>query len=170
MSAPAPEGFAGDIMTRVPNLAREQGGRNAVGCGGHCVLAERHPFTVVEVMMASLIAAVLLVGVMGAMIGSFHLMKTTRYQEEASALAADQLWIVFNLPYDDLLTYASPTTVAVPATSDLFAMGGTVRTSVQVNSNNCAITVRVDWNQRRRGSGVTARSVTQQVQRYRNER
>ena len=157
-------------MVAETNPTREQGGRHTAGSGGHYVLAERHPFTIVEVLMASVIGAMLLLGVMGAMIGSFHLMKTARYQEEASALAADQLWIVFNTPYDDLLTYASPTTVAVPTTSDLFAMGGTIRTSVQVNSNNCDITVRVDWNQRRRGSGVTARFVTQQVQRYRNER
>ncbi len=103
-------------------------------------------FTLVEVMIASFLSTLLLLGVYVAMLKFIDLVVTARQHNEAQTLAMDRIWSVFNQPYQTLRDFSpNPQVEQVPSTSPLFPYGGTLRTGVLVESNACTILVAVDW-------------------------
>ena len=103
-------------------------------------------FTLFEVVISSAIATLTILGVYSAMLMFMNMSISTRCHNEAETLAMDRIWAVFNQDYETLAaSNPNPKVEALPASSILFPMGGTMRTAVLVFSNACEIQVAVDW-------------------------
>lgn len=104
----------------------------------------RHSFTLVELVVASILLALLASGIYGAVGMSTWMVFCARNHLEAQSLAVDRCWIAYRNEYSDLLI-APVKTEAVPDTHVLKGMGGTIRTAVAPYSDHVDLIVRVDW-------------------------
>jgi len=106
----------------------------------------KHGFTMIEVLVASVIVVLAIGGAYGGLIMSRMMTVLARQHQEGEQLAMDQLWKTYHLTYDELIAYdPNPQTIEVPEDTLLSNIGGTIRTGVMVYSNRCEILVRVDW-------------------------
>lgn len=105
----------------------------------------RHAFTLVELLVASMLLALLAAGIYGTVSMSTWMIFCARNHLEAQSLAADRCWIAYRNEYSDLLIAPAIKTDAVPAAHVLNGMGGTIRTAVTAYSDHVDLTVRVDW-------------------------
>jgi len=107
-------------------------------------------FTLLEVLIASLVLALMAGGIYGSITMSTKMIYSARQRIEAQSLAVDRCWIAYRDTYENLLNYPDVSTVAVPLGHSLFPFGGTVRTSVEKFGNPITyvrITVRLDWTE-----------------------
>ena len=109
---------------------------------------KREGFTLVEIMIASAVTAVALIGIYSAMIMFHTMIISTRCHEEAETMAMDRIWSTFNMDFEQLRNLTpNPTVEEVPETSIIYPLGGTIRTAVLNEPNACEILVSVNWQQ-----------------------
>jgi len=105
----------------------------------------RHSFTLVELVVASMLLVLLASGIYGAVSMSTWMVVCARNHLEAQSLAVDRCWIAYRTEYSDLLIAPAIKTEAVPDAHLLKALGGTLRTAVAAYSDHVDLSVRVDW-------------------------
>jgi len=100
--------------------------------------------------VAGAILALVATGVFTSVLLAQFLISNAREHQAAESLAMDKAWEIFNLPYHQIENSPNPLAmqIAVPESSILYNLGGTIRTIVLKQTDYCEIQVRVDWNGR----------------------
>ena len=107
---------------------------------------QTNKFTLMEVLMASFVLAIMSAGIFGSFLAARHLIKNARYHQEAQMIAFDEVWQLYHKEYSKLKDFDGVRTEAVSDDSLLYPAGGTIRSSVLEYSDYCDVVVRVDWN------------------------
>lgn len=126
-------------------------------------------FTLIEVLVAMAILALLGISGYSGLMMAYRMVNSARCRQDAQAVALDSALAVFHQDYDDVLNEPPVDTEPVPPYSDLYALGGTVRTAVSHEGSYCNITVRVDWNDVAFGGTSRTSSETATIRRYDTE-
>jgi len=148
-------------------------------------------FTLVEVMVAFGVMALVAVGIFGSVSLSQRMLRQSRSHLEAEGIVMDNLWLVTNSnSFDNLLAMANsatPTTTVslastnglIPDYSDSFLAnyGGTLRTAVTIQTDTATsskyvnVWVRLDWvNRAVLGGKQRAESESLSMNRYQTDR
>lgn len=85
--------------------------------------------TLVEVMVAVMLVATTAAAIYGGGFYCYKVMMRSRARLEAQGIAFDQLWIVFNMPYESLPNVAQTGSVQTPEES-VFSTNGLVRFAI----------------------------------------
>ena len=117
---------------------------------GVSVEVRRRAFTLVEVMVAVGILALVSIGIYGTINVAQRSLRQTRCHAEAEMIAMDKLWFTSNNSTYAQLQGWTTTTETVASSSFLFKYGGTIRTSATQNVDAdglpyVQLTARVDW-------------------------
>jgi len=131
-------------------------------------MMKNNNFTLMEVLMASFVLAILSAGIFGSFLVARHLIKSSRLHQEAQMLAFDKAWQVYHQNYNQLVNYGI-VTQAVPNNSILFSSGGTIRSAVLNQGNFCTVMVRVDWNYTTISGTQEIPNETVTIRRYRTQ-
>lgn len=107
--------------------------------------------TLVEALIAVVLVSVAATLVYSGGFSSYRMLMRSRERLEAQGIAFDKLWILFNMPYDDLVVMSrNPALLEPTPVEGAFPAGGIIRSAVLPETNApllqidcCEITVQV---------------------------
>lgn len=95
----------------------------------------RAGMTVIEVLLAVMLVGATAAAVYGGGFSAYKAMMRSRARLEAQGIASDQLWFLFNTPYEDLPSISISGQLQTPEQS-FFSTNGLVRYAVMPESND----------------------------------
>jgi prepilin-type N-terminal cleavage/methylation domain-containing protein len=130
----------------------------------------KNGFTLVEAIVASAILAITAGAIFSTLSWGRIIIFQNRCHQEASQIAFDELWNVFNMRWEEMKSYeANPNVQNVYPGTLLSDYNGTIATAVYDNGNTYTITVQVDWENLGAGfSGLSSQETFKIVRCYSN--